>query len=116
MKSLTAFTALALAAFAGQAAADDIEQGRQLYMANGCYACHGTVGQGGERSGAPRIAPDPFPFEAFRILVRRPREAMPRFDARYLSDEQLLLIHRYLASIAPSLAAKDIPPLRVLMR
>ena len=112
MKSLTAFTALALAAFAGQAAADDIEQGRQLYMANGCYACHGTVGQGGERSGAPKLAPDTHPFEAFRVLVRTPREAMPRLDPRYVSDEQLRTMHAYLAAIPKGPGAKEIAALR----
>jgi mono/diheme cytochrome c family protein len=41
---------------------------------------------------------------------------MPRFDARYLSDEQLQAIHRYLASIAQGPSAKDIPQLRSLLR
>lgn len=94
----------------------DIDQGRQLYMANGCYTCHGTVGQGGERSGAPRLAPEPYPYEAFRALVRTPREAMPRFDPRYLTDGQLQLIHGYLASIAKGPAAKDLPQLQTVAR
>ena len=98
----------------GWAQADAIEQGRQLYMANGCYSCHGTAGQGGERSAAPRLAPEPYPFEAFRALVRTPREAMPRLDPRFVSDEQLRLIHGYLASIAKGPAAKDIAILRSL--
>ena len=98
---------------AAQAAApDDAERGRQLYMSNGCYTCHGTVGQGGERSGAPKLAPDTYPYEAFRVLVRTPREAMPRFDVQYLSEEQLQLIHRYLSSVSKGPAAKDIPELR----
>ena len=116
MKSSITLAALALATLAARAAPDEIDQGRQLYMANGCYSCHGTVGQGGERSAAPRIAPDPYPFEAFRILVRQPRESMPCFDARYLSDEQLQAVHRYLASISKGPTAKDIPPLQALMR
>ncbi len=92
--------------------ANEVEQGRALFMRNGCYACHGTVGQGGERSGAPKLAPDPYPFEAFRVLVRTPREAMPRYDVQYLSEEQLQLIHRYLSSISKGPSAKDIPALR----
>ena len=96
--------------------AADIEAGRQLYMANGCFSCHGTVGQGGERSGAPRIAPDPYPFEAFKAMVRQPREAMPRLDAKFVSDEQLLSMHRYLASIPKGPAAKDIPALQGVAR
>ena len=96
--------------------ADEVDAGRKLYMSNGCYSCHGTVGQGGERSSAPRIAPDPYPFEAFRILVRQPREAMPRLDPKFVSDEQLLSIHRYLASIAKGPMAKDIAPLQAASR
>ncbi len=96
--------------------ADEVEAGRRLYMNNGCYSCHGTVGQGGERSGAPRLAPEPYPFEAFKALVRQPREAMPRLDPRYVNDEQLQAIHRYLASIAKGPAAKDIPQLQISAR
>ena len=100
---------------APRGAADGAERGRELYMANGCFSCHGTVGQGGERSGAPKLAPDTYPFEAFRVLVRTPREQMPRFDTKYLSDEQLRDIHGYLSSVAKGPAAKDIPILRALM-
>lgn len=107
---------LLLAAMAGSASAQadtsEVEAGRQLFMSNGCYACHGTVGQGSERGVGPRIAPGPYPFEAFRLMVRNPREAMPAFDPRFLSDAQLLSIHRYLASIPKGPGAKDIAQLR----
>ena len=109
--------ALALASASSQAqSADEVEAGRKLYMNNGCYSCHGTVGQGGERSGAPRIAPDPYPFDAFKLMVRQPREAMPRLDPKFVSDEQLLSIHRYLASIPKGSAAKDIAQLQAVSR
>ena len=108
---------LALAAIAGsasaQTAANDVEAGRKLYMHNGCFACHGTVGQGGERGAGPRIAPETYPFEAFKAMVRSPRDAMPAYEPRFVSDDQLLSIHRYLASIPKGPAAKDIPQLRV---
>ncbi|MEO6407206.1 MAG: cytochrome c [Burkholderiaceae bacterium] len=95
-----------------QSDADEVERGRQLFMANGCYSCHGTAGQGGERSGAPKLAPETLPFEAFRVLVRTPREAMPRVDPRYVSDEQLRAIHAYLGSVQKGAAARDIAALR----
>jgi ubiquinol-cytochrome c reductase cytochrome c subunit len=107
-----ACAALLAGAAMAQTSASDIELGRRLYMSNGCYTCHGTVGQGGERSGAPKLAPEPYPFEAFKAMVRAPRDAMPRFDARFVSDEQLLSIHRYLASIPRGPAAADIPQLQ----
>jgi ubiquinol-cytochrome c reductase cytochrome c subunit len=119
MKLLSAARACTLLwpmAVLAQANADDVERGRQLFMANGCYSCHGTVGQGGERSAAPKLAPDTYPFEAFRVLVRTPREAMPRFDVKYLSDEQLQLIHRYLSSLPKGPAARDLPALQGLHR
>ena len=37
-----------------QAPAGDAAKGKVLFMKNGCYECHGTVGQGGT---GPRIAP-----------------------------------------------------------
>jgi ubiquinol-cytochrome c reductase cytochrome c subunit len=101
---------------AAQATASDIETGRQLFMSNGCYTCHGTVGQGSVRSGGPRLAPEPYPFEAFKAMVRNPRESMPRFDPRFLSDEQLLAIHSYLAAVPKGPSAKDIPQLSTLAR
>ena len=95
--------------------AKQLELGRRAINRYGCFSCHGTVGQGGERSGAPKLAPETYPFDAFRVLVRTPREAMPRYDLQYLSDEQLRDIHGYLSSIAKGPAAKDIPVLRALM-
>jgi mono/diheme cytochrome c family protein len=50
------------------------------------------------------------------VLVRTPREAMPRFDVRHVSDAQLQLIHGYLASIAKGPAAADIAALQGLGR
>ena len=97
---------------AAQSAADEVERGRALYMNNGCFSCHGTLGQGAPRAGAPRLAPDPYPFEAFRVLVRTPREAMPRLDAKFVDDGALRAIHSYLASIGKGPAAGDIAALR----
>ena len=114
MRSILAGIALTTLASTthAQSAADEVERGRQLFMRNGCYSCHGTVGQGGERSGAPKLAPEPYPFEAFRALVRTPREAMPRFDEKFVSDADLQAMHRYLASLPKGPAAKDIALLR----
>lgn len=118
MSGLNLFTAAALlSALAGtsalaQGVPPGVETGRALYMKNGCYSCHGTVGQGGERSAGPRIAPEPYPLEVFKVIVRNGKEGMPRFDARFVSDEQLQAIHQYLASIPKGRGAKDIPLLQ----
>jgi ubiquinol-cytochrome c reductase cytochrome c subunit len=94
---------------AAQGSAADVEHGRQLFMKNGCYSCHGTVGQGGgERAGGPRIAQTPFPADAFKVFIRNPPEGMPRFDERFVSDADLDAIHRYLTSLPKGRGAKDI--------
>ena len=111
--TLTSILFAAAAPCLAQSDSAEVERGRQLYMSNGCFSCHGTVGQGGERSSAPKLAPQPYPFEAFAQMVRQPREAMPRYEARFVSDEQLLSMHRYLASIATGPSAKDIPQLQI---
>ena len=41
-----------------QAPAGDAARGKAAYMKQGCYTCHGTVGQGGDRGSGPRIAYD----------------------------------------------------------
>jgi mono/diheme cytochrome c family protein len=77
-----------------------------------CYTCHGTVGQGGERGAGPRIYPNPFPYQAFVTQIRKPRQAMPPYSPKYVSDQDLADIYHYLFSTKPSPAVKDIPLLR----
>jgi ubiquinol-cytochrome c reductase cytochrome c subunit len=76
-----------------------IEQGKQLYMKNSCYTCHGTIGQGGERNAGPKIAPNPFPFVAFEMQLRQPRAVMPRYPVQFVSNQDLADIYSYVASI-----------------
>ena len=100
-------TAQGLGAPAGSA-----ERGKKLYMEQLCHTCHGTVGQGGERGAGPKIYPNPFPFPAFVMQVRKPRQAMPPYVEKYVSDQDLADIYHYLFSTKPSPAAKDIPLLK----
>ena len=109
---ITMCIAGAATAASAQAPRGSIERGRQAYLAMGCHACHGSVGQGGERGAGPKIAPNPFPFEAFAFQVRRPRSSMPRYPAEHLTDQQMADIYAYVASIKPGKGAKDIPLLR----
>ncbi len=84
------------------------ERGYKAYMDKMCFTCHGTVGQGGERGSGPQIAPSQWPHEAFVQQVRHPRQAMPRYPAKYTTDQDLADMHAYLRSIKPWRAAKDI--------
>ncbi len=109
---LTAGTAAAQTAESLGAPPGNAERGRKIYMNQLCYTCHGTVGQGGERGAGPRIYPNPYPWQAFLTQVRKPRQAMPPYTDRNLSEQELADIYHYLFSTRPSPAAKDIPLLR----
>lgn len=84
------------------------ERGQQVYMQKMCYTCHGTVGQGGERGTGPRIAPTQWPYEAFAQQVRHPRQDMPRYPAKFMSDQELADVYTYLKTIRDSRPVRDI--------
>jgi mono/diheme cytochrome c family protein len=77
---------------------------RELFVRYGCYQCHGYEGQGGE---ALRIAPSPYPFDAFAAKVRKPANEMPAYAPEVLSDADLQALYRYVRAI-PEPAA-DLP-------
>jgi mono/diheme cytochrome c family protein len=108
MPMLAVLAATASLPAAAQAPTGDATRGKSLYMKQLCYACHGTGGQGGDRGAGPRIAPNPFPWEAFVQSIRRPREVMPRYDVEFLSDQELADIYAYLVSIKPTAKAGEI--------
>jgi ubiquinol-cytochrome c reductase cytochrome c subunit len=119
MKHLTSIVLLAAFLHAPFAIAADptappgsIERGKELYMKNTCYSCHGMVGQGGERKAGPRLAPDPFPYVAFAMQLRQPRGTMPRYPVQFVSDQDLADIYAYVASIPAGPKANDIPLLK----
>jgi ubiquinol-cytochrome c reductase cytochrome c subunit len=94
------------------APAGDAERGRKLYLDQNCYTCHGTVGQGGDRGSGPKIYPNPYPYAAFVMQVRKPRQGMPPYTDKHVSDQDLADMYHYLFSTRPSPAAKDIPLLK----
>jgi len=104
------FAALAGWVFAAPTFATDDLQGRDTYIRVGCWSCHGFEGQGG--IAGPRLAPDPLPFEAFAVIVRRAVAEMPAYSTQVLSDEELADIYAYLLTIAPSPDPDSIPLLR----
>jgi mono/diheme cytochrome c family protein len=74
-------------------------RGRQLFMSDNCYLCHGTVGQGGA---GPTIAPPRLMSQsAFSAYVRRPQGHMPPYTQTVLSDADLAAIYDYLQSLPP---------------
>ena len=115
MKLTIAAIALAIA---GSAIAQDgppagnAERGREIYHKLTCYSCHGTLGQGGERGAGPKLVPNPFPYAGFIRQLRNPRQDMPRYGDKWVSDQAVADIYAYLLSIKPAPEAKDIPLLQ----
>ena len=88
--------------------AGNVAHGKQLYLATGCYECHGTRGQGGGTAG-PRLAPLPIPFPAFVLQLRNPRARMPVYTAAVMSDSDVQDIQAYLQSIPQAKPVAGIP-------
>jgi ubiquinol-cytochrome c reductase cytochrome c subunit len=101
--ALTASCALLTPALAQTS--DTIQRGHEHFLKDGCYLCHGTVGQGGV---GPAIAVNLYPYQAFAYYVRTPSGAMPPFSEKILSDADLSDIHAYLDSLPKPPAADSI--------
>jgi ubiquinol-cytochrome c reductase cytochrome c subunit len=88
-------------------AAGNVEKGQAAYLKNGCWQCHGFVGQGG--TAGPKLAPDPKPLEVYSVFVRNTRGAMPPYPEAMLSNEDLADIHAWLRTIPKPADARNIP-------
>ncbi|MGD2168415.1 MAG: cytochrome c [Gammaproteobacteria bacterium] len=91
-------------------AAQEARNGEQLYVAYGCYQCHGYEGQGGVAG--PRIGPSPYPFVAFAALVRRPANVMPAYAPSVLDDATLEAIYEFVRLRPQPADDRDIALLR----
>ncbi len=91
----------------GAALAASADNGKKVYMAVGCWGCHGTVGQGGVTG--PKLAPEPLPYEAFSAFVRTTNRAMPPYREPVLSNSDLADIHAYLEAQPKAADHKTIP-------
>lgn len=84
------------------------DNGKRLYMKNGCYECHSLQGQGSMASG-PRIGPDPIPLSALVSYVRHPRGDMPPYSTRVMTDQELADIYAFLESLPTPADVSTIP-------
>jgi mono/diheme cytochrome c family protein len=89
--------------------AGNAENGKKLFMSDGCYECHGRQGQGAAQTGAARIGPPQLSFEGFQSYVRKPAIQMPPYTSKALPDQDLADIYAYLKSIPMPPKGKDIP-------
>jgi len=106
MLRLTMMFSLA-AAVAGIATAQtpNPQNGKALFLKQGCSRCHGSDGQGG--AGA-RLAPNPPAVAALIRYVRNPAGGMPPYKSQ-VTDAELTDIRAYLATVPPNPQVKDIP-------
>lgn len=91
-----------LAAFAASP-----EKGKAAYVKNGCWQCHGFVGQGG--SAGPKLAPEPMALDALSGFLRYTNGPMPPYPEAILSNEDVADIQAYLASLPKPADYKSIP-------
>jgi mono/diheme cytochrome c family protein len=91
----------------------NVARGKQLYIATGCYQCHGTTGEGGGNAG-PRVAPSPMPYEGFLQQIRKPRARMPFYTAVVMPDQDVADIYAYLLTIPKGKSADEIPMLKAV--
>ena len=99
----------ASAALAQQAApAGNIENGKKHFMSDGCWQCHGTLGNGANLTG-PKLANTELPFEAFLMQLRQPSNDMPPYEAKIIPDQTVADIYAYMKSLPKSPDAKSLP-------
>ncbi len=89
--------------------AGNAQNGKKLFMSDGCYECHGRQGQGAAQTGAARIGPPMLSFDGFQSYVRAPRNQMPPYTSKAIPDQDLADIYAYLKSIPMPPKGKDIP-------
>jgi len=93
---------------AASAPAGKAENGKTIYMKIGCWECHGRDAQ----SGRPALGPPVLPFTAFINQLRNPREDMPPYTARVLSDADIADIYAFVQTLPQPAKADSIPLLK----
>jgi ubiquinol-cytochrome c reductase cytochrome c subunit len=88
----------------------NVENGKKIFTSYGCYQCHNYAANGG--GAGPRLAPRPILFPAFVRAIRTPRDEMPPYSTKMVTDQELADIYAFLQSIPPAPAVDSIPALR----
>ena len=111
MAAVAAFVMMGgAAARADDAPAGDPVNGKRLYLADGCFECHGHAGQGGRFNyPTPPLAHIALPVESFVSFLREAPNDMPSFSADVLSDKDAADIHAFLRSLPGPKSPKDFP-------
>ena len=88
----------------------DPVNGKRVYLADGCFECHGRSGQGGAMNyQTPALAKLELPVESFVAFLRAAPNDMPAFSADVLSDKDAADIYAFLQSLPGRQPVKDFP-------
>jgi ubiquinol-cytochrome c reductase cytochrome c subunit len=87
--------------------AQNAENGKKIFVRDGCYQCHGYAGQG-TIAGA-RLGPPVLTAQGMIRYIRKPAGAMPAFSDKVLSDQEVNDIYAYLKTMPAPKPVKDIP-------
>ena len=85
----------------------DAENGKKIYTTYGCYQCHNYVANGG--GAGPRLAPRPITWPAFSVQVRKPKDEMPPYTTKMITDKELADIYAFLRTIPEPPSVQSIP-------
>jgi mono/diheme cytochrome c family protein len=88
----------------------DAARGKEIFLRDNCYACHGTTGAGGGALGGPRLAHAGLSSNTILNELRHPRAIMPAYSEKVLSDTEAADIVAYIQSLSrdPGADAKAI--------
>lgn len=107
LSDIYAFLKSAAPASQSEAPEGNATNGKKLFLAYGCYQCHGYQGQGA--STGPRIGPPPLSLAFLLSYVRHPAGEMPPYTEKVASDQDLTDIFAYLKSMPAPARASSIP-------
>ena len=111
---LLALTLCALPVVGQSSKPGNAGNGKKLYIADGCYQCHGLQGQGGLLRAHRILRPHASLLRSFRsrqlrAYVRHPSGGMPPYTPKVLSDSQIDDIYAFLKTVPAPPQVKDIP-------
>ena len=84
----------------------DAVRGKELFLKNYCWSCHGYAGSGAATG--PRLSQPRLTAEVFVPFLRNPGR-MPPFRAEVLSDSEALDIYAYIKTFPPPPPLDSIP-------
>jgi mono/diheme cytochrome c family protein len=103
-------TLVSLGVRAQDAPAGDAANGKRIYLADGCFMCHGRAGQGGALNyAAPPLVQIEMPVESFQAFLREPPNDMPAYSTAVLSDKEAADILAFLRALPGRKPVKDFP-------